>query len=276
MSMKVSQIFAHAHTIWNTLLGLSRGSPKLARCGFLGLALIACVLGNEVFAAPPFDPVRKLTTWYTDRNPIDVEVVATSGASPDARFLGPRRALGLRLERAYVGSIGWHEQPDYDYSSLSMSFDAITGLPSALFSAPPLQVDKRGEDIPQLTHDESIRRTLIVNVDGHSTAENLKTNSKKLDRCRGAQERDDLFRLNDDGSTHCHLSSLIGKMNYVALLSADVSVQITCTDQAIGCRLMFPFDGFAPVVVFHRNRLGEWRSIIDEASAFLRAKKYQQ
>jgi hypothetical protein len=38
---------------------------------------------------------------------------------------------------------------------------------------------------------------------------------------------------------------------------------------------MFPFEGFAPVVGFHRDRLGEWRSVVDQASAFLQAKKYR-
>jgi hypothetical protein len=256
--------------------GVSRACSKIAQSGILGLALIASGFGNEMFAAdaPPFDPVRKLTGWYTDRNLVDVEVVATSGDSPDARFLQPRRALGFRLERAYVVSIGWREQPEYDYSRLSMMFDSVTGLPSVLFPARAQPVDKRGDDIPQLTHEESVRRTLIVNLDGSSTEENLKSNSAKLSLCRGAQEGDGLFRLNDDGSSYCHVSSLQGT-NYVAVLPDNVSVQLTCTDQAIGCRLKFPFEGFAPSVGFHRDHLADWKKVLDQASAFLRAKKYQ-
>ena len=154
------------------------------------ILLVAGGVGNEMFAAnaPPFDPVRKLTGWYTDRELIDVEAVATSGDGPDARFLQPRRALGFRLEQAYVTLIGWREGPEYDYSRLSMLFDMVTALPMVLFSAPHQEVDKRGDDIGQLTHTESVRRTLIVNLDGYSTEENLKSNSAKLNLCRGAQE----------------------------------------------------------------------------------------
>jgi hypothetical protein len=271
--------FARKNTIWNQfgrLAGVSRACSKIAQSSILGLALIAGGIGNEMFAAdaPPFNPVRKLTGWYTDRNLIDVEVVATSGDSPDARFLQPRRALGFRLERAYVIDISWREGPEYDFSNLSMMFDSITGLPSVLFPARAHPVDKRGDDIPQLTHEQSIRRTLIVNLRGSSTEENLKINSAKLNLCRGSQEGDGLFQLNDDGSTYCHVSSVLGT-SYVAVLPDSVSVRLTCTDEAIGCRLKFPFEGFAPSVGFHRDHLADWKNVIDQARAFLRAKKYQ-
>src|SRR5205085_6769836 len=83
---------------------LRHGSARLGRWVLLALASVAIsLIASEMFAADgtPFTPARKLTSWYTDRNPIDIEVVATSGADPDARFLQPRRTLRLRLERAY-------------------------------------------------------------------------------------------------------------------------------------------------------------------------------
>ncbi len=143
------------------------GLARLGRWVLFALAFVAIsLITREMFAADgtPFSPARKLTTWYTDRTPIDIEVVATSGADPDARFLEPRRTLRLRLERAYVDSIGWRERPPYDYSSLALSFDRITGLPRALLQAPSEQVDKRGDDIPRLRHEELIRRTFVVTI----------------------------------------------------------------------------------------------------------------
>jgi hypothetical protein len=246
--------------------------------GVLGVALIANGSGCSAFAtaAAPFSPMRKLTSWYTDRSLIDVEVVATSGSGPDSRFLIPKRILKLRLERAYVVSIGWHEQSDYEYSSLSLSLDGVTGLPSALFTAPPEQVEKRGDRIAQLTHDESVRRTLIVSVDGHSSRKNLEINSEKLSSCLGTQMADGLFHFRDDGSTYCHLGSLVGKTNYIALLSDGVYAQITCTDQDIACNVPFPFDGFAPVVGFHRDRLSDWKRVVVQAFTFLETKKFKQ
>jgi hypothetical protein len=243
----------------------------------LGVTFIANGVVCLAFAADgPFNPMRKLTSWYTDRGLIDVEVVATSGSGPDSRFLSPKRTMKLRLERAYVASIGWREQSDYDYSSLSLSFDGATSLPSALFTAPPEQVEKRSDSIDRLTHDESVRRTLIVNVDGHSSQKNLELSSEKLSSCVGKKVADGLFQFLDDGSTYCHLGSLVGKISYVALLPGGTYAQLTCTDQDIGCSVPFPFDGFAPVVGFHRDRLSNWKGVVEQAFAFLEKKKYRQ
>src|SRR5947207_15172393 len=82
-----------------------------------GLALLrslACVASGATDEVVPagrssVNPARKLMGSNTDRDLIDVEVVATSGAGPDARFIEPRRALRLRLERAYVGSVDWRQ-----------------------------------------------------------------------------------------------------------------------------------------------------------------------
>jgi hypothetical protein len=254
------------------------GLAKLRGWVLFVLASVAIgLIAREVFAADgtPFSPARKLTSWYTDRNPIDIEVVATTGADPDARFLQPRRTLRLRLERAYVDSIGWREQPPYDYSSASLSFDTITGLPTALFQAPPEQVDKRGDDISRPGHDKMVRRTLNLTINGHSSAEHLRADSAKLNRCRGVQERDGLFRFKDDGSAYCHIGASLGETSYVAVLSPDLSLQINCTDQAIGCSTTFPYGDFAPKVSFHRDHLDGWRTVLDRARDFLDAKKYQ-
>jgi hypothetical protein len=42
-------------------------------------------------SAQSFNPVSKLTSWYTDRNPIDVEITATVGVGDEARPVDPQR-----------------------------------------------------------------------------------------------------------------------------------------------------------------------------------------
>ena len=63
---------------------------------------------------------------------------------------------------------------------------------------------------------------------------------------------------------------------YLAMIPTDLAAQIFCTDDLIGCRLSFPFDGFAPTVVFHRDRLPEWMNVVREASEFLQSKKFDR
>jgi len=237
------------------------------------LAAFAAFLAANGAAAEggPFNPIRKFSTWYTDRSPVDVEVVATSGPDSEAHFLEPRRTLRLRLERAYVDSIAWRERPPYDYSFVGLSFDMTTGLPAALFQAPPEQVDKRGDDISRIGHSALVRRTLNISIRGYSSANLLKANTPKLNRCRGKQEQDDLFSFQSNGSD-CYRGIKPDPI-YIAVISADLSLQITCNDQPLGCRMAFPYGDFAPEVGFNRHRLYEWRSIVDRARAFLDAKK---
>lgn len=241
----------------------------------LALAVFASGGVDVAFTAQGrFEPARKLTGRHTDRNLIDVEVVASSGSGPDARFLEPKRSLKLRLERAYVVSIGWRERPEYDFSYLSMTFDSSTGLPSTLFAAPLRQEDKRRDDVVTLSHHDLVRRTLVLSIDGSSSSDIVINNSAKLAQCRGEPEANELFGLNPSASPFCHLSSLLGQTNYVATLPNGISTQITCTDQAIGCRLTIPFEAFAPVIGFHRDRLPEWRSVANQATEFLQSRKY--
>jgi hypothetical protein len=114
--------------------------------------------------AQPFEPISELTTWYTDRNPIDVEIFATTGEGREARRLDPERKLHFRLERAYVGLVFRIQQPPY--SSVMMSIDMPTGLPSELLIAPPEQVEARGDEIPRLDHAASVKRTLNIVLGG--------------------------------------------------------------------------------------------------------------
>ena len=249
--------------------------------GKLSLAWIgsAVVLTQSIYPAladdRPFVPVRTLTSWYTDRRPIDVEIVASSGIANEINFIEPRQSLKLRLERAYLDDIGWNAKPAH--SSAAISFDTVTGLPRSLFVAPPQQVEERGDNIVPLTHEESVRRTLNLRIDGHSSARTLRATSEKLDRCRGVQEGDGLFRFAGNASGYCRLADARPRStHYVAVLAGGESIKLTCNDLPIGCRMSFPFESFAPVVGFHRSRLSEWRKIIETATAFLNSKKYRQ
>ncbi len=55
---------------------------------------------SSLALSQPFQPITKLTTWYTDRTPIDLEIVASMGQGNEAHLLQPERKLRFRLERA--------------------------------------------------------------------------------------------------------------------------------------------------------------------------------
>ena len=50
--------------------------------------ILALAMGTTQLSAlalsQPFEPITKLTTWYTDRTPIDVEIVASKGQGNEA------------------------------------------------------------------------------------------------------------------------------------------------------------------------------------------------
>jgi hypothetical protein len=68
----------------------------------LALAVVAAGFMQMSFtaSAQPFQPISQLTTWYTDRNPIDVEIIASAGQGNEARRIEPERILRL-LQDAY-------------------------------------------------------------------------------------------------------------------------------------------------------------------------------
>jgi hypothetical protein len=221
----------------------------------------------------PFEPVSKLTTWYTDRNPIDVEIIASAGQGSEAHRVEPERILRLRLERAFVDTIFRIERPSF--SSVSLSFDMPTGLPSALFTAPPEQVELRGDPIRQLPRAEFASRTLIILLESNISSDVLPRVSSELNRCKGGRRQDDLFLYDKDRDRSCVARSLGFGTKYVAHLSEDSSLLIQCSDSLIGCKTYFPFDGFLRSVSFHESHLPQWREIIGKAIEFLKSKQYR-
>jgi hypothetical protein len=228
---------------------------------------------SSIARAQPFEPISQLKTWYTDRNPVDVEIFATTGEGSEARRLEPARSLRLRLERAYVDTISRIEQPSF--SSVSLSFDLPTGLPSALFTAPPEQVELRGDPIRQLLNDEFASRALIILIESNISSDVLPRVSSELNRCKGSKRQDDLFLYDKDRDRSCLARSLGFGTKYVAQLSEDTSLLIQCSDSLIGCKTHFPFDGFLLSVSFHESHLAHWREIVGRATEFLQSKQYR-
>jgi hypothetical protein len=224
--------------------------------------------------AQPFEPISELATWYTDRHPIDVEIFATTGEGTEARRLDPERKLLFRFERANVGHVVRIQRPPY--SSVMMSVDMPTGLPSQLLIAPPEQVEARGEEIPRMDHAASVKRTLNIVLGGKQVVEVLMRVSSNISRCRGESEGDDLFVYEGSKEESCKALSLGGGKKYIARLSDEVSLFVNCSSpQPIGCAMSFPFEGFAPSVSFNESHLRSWRSMLDAAISFLHSKQYR-
>ena len=235
----------------------------------LAVATSSLSWSSRSASAQSFDPVGKLSTWYTDRNSIDIEITAANGAGNEARPLDPPRVLRLRLERAYVHTL--ISKPSI--SIVGLSFDLPTGLPSALFTAPPEQVDVRGDPIRQLSHSEAIARMINVVVESNISGESMGGASAKISKCKGAEIQSDLLAFDKDRDRACKIWSLFSGAKYVGHLSENNWLFILCTNSPIGCTVRFPFEGFFPSVSFNVRHLSQWRTIIEKATAFLKSKE---
>jgi hypothetical protein len=228
---------------------------------------------SSIALTQPFEPISALKTWYTDRNPIDVEIVASTGQGKEARRVEPERILRLRLERAYVDTIFRIERASF--SSVLLSFDMPTNLPSALFTALPEQVELRGDPIRRLSSGESASRTLVILLESSNSSDVLPRISSELNRCRGGKRQDDLFLYDMERDHSCLAHSLAFGTKYVAQFSEEVSLLIRCSDALIGCEAYFPFEGFLPKLSFHKDHLTHWKQIIEKATEFLHSKQYR-
>ncbi len=110
-------------------------------------------------SAQPFNPIRELTTWYTDRGLIDIEVVGSTSLVPQTHQLEPERLLRFRLERAYVEF--FRAQTELGFELVTFGFDLETGLPVSLLSAVVMS-GRFHEDIPgvpRVPQRERVRRS---------------------------------------------------------------------------------------------------------------------
>jgi hypothetical protein len=241
------------------------------------IAVVIVSLCSTPTMAQPFNPVRQLTTWYTDQGLIDIEIVGSSSLQPDAHRLEPDRLLRLRLERAYVQTL--LTQSDRGYEIVRLAFDSETSLASALLTAASRQ-GRFHEDIagvPKLAHRAVLQRTLLLSLRSDVSSALVERSSASIGRCRGAPLGNDLFAYVTDGQGGCARSSRRQATHYVAQ-HGDLLLSIACSDTRpnhLGCKLQFPFEGFGVEMTFHIEHLSAWHALVERATAFLKSKQYQ-
>ena len=244
------------------------------------VALVVALGVQQPATAQPFEPVRKLTTWYTDRSLIDIEVVGSNSFLPDVHRLEPERVLRFRLERAYVQFLSPAQKAGFDI--VYMIVDWPTGLPDALIIAASnkgrLPEDMPG--IPSVPHSERVKRSLIIKLRSDVSAAGLATVSRTMEQCRGAPLGDGLLAYDRQLSKVCgrpYYSA--GGTRQLALYANDQLLRVDCHRQPFmgtGCKVEFPFESFGAEVGFHHDHVSRWREIIDFADAFLRSKQFRQ
>jgi hypothetical protein len=237
--------------------------------------LVALELLTHIFAATaqPFQPISQLSTWYTDRNPVDIEIIAYHGIGNERRRLEPERVLRLRLERAYLDLLIRNERP---ISTIAMlSFDLPTGLPSALFRAPPEQVERRGDAIRNLVGTTELASRMInISLEGDYTAEAFQRSSSELSMCKGEKLQEDLFLYDGMRDPSCRRRSIGGGTKYVGKTTGSDWAFIECSNAMLGCKMRIPFEGFLPSVSFNETHLKNWKDIAEKITAFLQSKQY--
>lgn len=226
----------------------------------------------------PFNPLRKLDTWYTDRSLIDIEVIGSTSLVPAFHRLEPERVLRFRLERAYVHTLFTEREPGFEI--VNLGFDTETGLAESLFFAATLP-GRFHEDIPAVpavSDFNRFQRTLLISIKSNLSAASLQHASNVIASCRGALLANELLAYEWEGrGKNCDRPSYPKGSKYVAVYDDDLLLKIECHEEdfwGLGCTVRIPFEGFGPQVTFHRSNLPKWRQVVDRASAFLKSKLY--
>jgi hypothetical protein len=244
----------------------------------LAAALILVAFSGTSLTAQPFQPIRRLTTWYTDRTPVDIEIVGSTSLLPEWHKAEPDRALRFRLERAYVQTLLADRGPDF--TIVGFGFDTETGLPDSLITA-VAQKGRFHEDIPGVpvvSWSDRARRTLALTLKSDESAATLVRMSGEVARCRGAAVRRDLLSYEWAGREGCRRPVYPKGSRYIAVYD-QLMLLVECQEEqfpGLGCTLHFPLDGFAVEVAFHRDRLLNWNEVVAQASSFLKSKQYLQ
>jgi hypothetical protein len=123
------------------------------------LALALAVFNVMPAKSQPFQPIRKLITWNTDRGLVDIEVVGSTSMLPDRHTLEPDRVLRFRLERAYVDTLLAERGPGFEI--VTFVFDMETGLPASLILAVS-QGGRFHEDISGVPHVSQVDRLSLT------------------------------------------------------------------------------------------------------------------
>jgi hypothetical protein len=255
---------------------------RAALCRILLTVMLGnlCVIAAAATDQPmPFNPIHKLSTWYTDRTLVDIEVTGSTDLVPEFHHLEPDRVLRLRLERAYIDQL--ITQPEPGFEIFGLSFDATTDLPSSLYFA----VGNKGrlhETVPgvePLSPGEAAQRTLLLLTQSNWAASTLKKATDVNRQCAGEKIDDGLWKYEWSGRSGCRASAYHDGMKYVADYASDLALTIECQKQTfvglIACAMMFPFDGFGIRLGFHSDRLRQWRETVDHAEVFLKSKQYR-
>jgi hypothetical protein len=225
----------------------------------------------------PFSPIRQLTSWYTDRNLVDVEIVGSTSMLPEFHRLEPERVLRFRLERAYIDTLMAKENPGFEI--LGLSFDRLTSLPSSLFFAATVQGKYHEEipGIPALSNQERVRRLMNISISSDASELNIRRASAFVRKCAGSLIGENLWIYETTNRQFCHESVYNKGKQYVGQYEDDLNLRIECQEPGfpgVGCQVMFPFQGFSVRLNFHHDYLRNWRDMISNASDFLKSKEY--
>jgi hypothetical protein len=147
-----------------------------------------------------------------------------------------------------------------------------------------LAVNQKGrfhEDIagiPKMSLQEWGQRRLYIMLRSDGSAAALKRASDSLEACKGEAKDAQLFAYLSDKRRGCRLPVHRNGAMHVAQYDRDWLLEIECREESfrgLGCKVRFPFEGFAAEVSFHQRHLPNWRQVLDQADAFLKSKKYQ-
>jgi hypothetical protein len=245
------------------------------------LILGTAVIGGVAFATVPvvsasdFNPVRNLTTWYTDRTPIDIEIVSSPDPTTGADNFDSKRTLRIRVERAFVQMLLARRT-----TFVHFGLDMETGIASSRFSATSNDGRSRESfpDVPEIPPQERLTRLLNLTIASDHSARSLQRISARLQKCAGKPIESDLLSYEVSDQNGCRRSSYPNGSRYIAKFDGDLLLQVECQKPSFpgtGCHLNFPFEGFAVRVSFHRNHLARWRDVVDRAASFLKSNEYR-
>ena len=256
------------------------GSGRMKKSMIITIGLAAAFLAgsNGRAMAQDFAPIRKLTTWYTDRSLVDIEIVGSTSLLADSHRLEPERVLRFRLERAYVHTLIAQEQPGFEI--VGFGFDTETGLADSLIVAASMRgrFQETIPGIPDVSQSDRFRRTLMVSLRNDISADSVRQLSDGSAKCGGAPLEHGLLAYEWEGRRGCRRPTYPRASKYLARYENDLLLPIMCREESFrgfGCSLRFPFEGFGTGVTFHRDHLPNWREVIERASAFLRSKQYR-
>jgi hypothetical protein len=151
----------------------------------LAVFAVFLMVNSAMAESSPFNPIRKLSTWYTDRSLVDIEIVGSTSSSPELHRLEPERRLRFRLERAYVHTLSAERGPGFE--SVSFGFDPETQLPDSLILGASQGGRYREEipGVPKLSMEERGRRRVVIRLRSERSAADITRRESRAGRLQG-------------------------------------------------------------------------------------------